>query len=358
MTRDYSRFFPNLSTNTGSEPRSVLDTLGWQPFFAQQISSEEIEGTPPVRVTKVHRSGLHVQGAEGEFVLPPRSDATVGDWIMYNEALPNSSRVLARKSLYQRRAPGTDRQMQLIAANIDTAFIVTSCNQDFNIARLERYIALALEAEVTPVIVLTKADLSDDAGHYVETAETISDRVAVVVLDARGDEPEAKLAPWCKPKQTLAFLGSSGVGKSTLVNTLAGTDVTTQGIREDDSKGRHTTTHRQLHLLKNGCTVLDTPGMRELQITGATSGVSELFEDLTELATQCKFSDCKHESEPGCRVLAAVARGEVDASRLQRWTKLVAEDRFHSASLQERKSKDKSLGKLVRAEQKRKRNRK
>jgi ribosome biogenesis GTPase len=214
-------------------------------------------------------------------------------------------------------------QVQLIAANIDTAFIVTSCNLDFNVARLERYIALAFDAGVTPVILLTKPDLCDDPAPYVTDAEAISADVAVLTLNARSDEPASKLAPWCKPGQTMAFLGSSGVGKSTLTNSLSVSEVAaTQAIREDDAKGRHTTSHRQLHILPNGCAVLDTPGVRELQLTDAESGVAEVFSDLDDLSTQCRFNDCRHASEPGCAILAALERGDIDEARLARWRKL------------------------------------
>lgn len=328
---------------------STLQTFGWQSFFAQQISVDELTAMPPARVIEVHRSGLHVLGDDIDETVPPRADATVGDWLLLDREQPQASRILDRKSLMKRRAPGSDRQVQLIAANIDTVFIVSSCNQDFNIARLERYVALAFDAEVTPVIVLTKADLTATPQEYVEKARTISDRVPVITLDARTDEPTVKLADWCKPGSTVAFLGSSGVGKSTLTNALAGnSSIETQAIREDDAKGRHTTTRRQLHRVLGGCVVLDTPGMRELQLTDAASGIGDLFADLEDLATQCKFNDCQHESEPRCAILKALNEGDIDEARIGRWRKLVAEEAFTSASLAERRSKDKSFGKMIR----------
>ena len=313
-----------------------------------QISIDALDETPPVRVTEVHRSGLRVLGDGIDMMVSPRADATVGDWLLLDRALPSASRLLERKSLIKRRAAGHDRSVQLIAANIDTAFVVTSCNLDFNVARLERYIALAFDAGVTPVILLTKSDLCDDPAPYVEDAQSISDEVSVLTLNAKSDEPKIKLASWCKPGQTIAFLGSSGVGKSTLTNALSVTEVAaTQAIREDDAKGRHTTSHRQLHILPNGCAVLDTPGVRELQLTDAEDGVAEVFSDLDELSTQCRFNDCKHVSEPGCAVLAALERDDIDATRLARWRKLVAEDQHNTASLAQRRSKDKAFGKMV-----------
>ncbi|PHR22666.1 MAG: ribosome small subunit-dependent GTPase A [Hoeflea sp.] len=355
MTRDLSAFQHPAGKDHTTQQVTRLTSLGWQAFFAQQISIDELTQTPPVRVTEVHRSGLRVLGENIDMMVPPRADATVGDWLLLNRELPSSSRLLERKSLIKRRAAGHDRSVQLIAANIDTAFIVTSCNLDFNVARLERYVALAFDAGVTPVILLTKADLCDDASAYVADAAAISADVAVLTLNAKSDEPVTELAPWCKPGQTIAFLGSSGVGKSTLTNALSVSEVAaTQEIREDDAKGRHTTSHRQLHILPNGCAVLDTPGVRELQLTDAEEGVAEVFSDLDELSLECRFNDCKHVSEPGCAILAALERGEIDEARLARWRKLVAEDQHNTASLAQRRSKDKAFGKMVKQAKKHK----
>jgi ribosome biogenesis GTPase len=274
-------------------------------------------------------------GGDGiDETIPPGPDATVGDWLLYDRERPRSSRVLERNSLIKRRAPGTGREVQLIAANIDTVFVVTSCNADFNVARLERYVALAFEAGIEPVIVLTKADLTEDTAPYVEGARKVSDRVPVVALDARGEEPAEALADWCKPGRTVAFLGSSGVGKSTLANALLGTQaIATQGIREDDARGRHTTTRRELHATPGGCLVLDTPGMRELQLTDAATGIADVFEDIEALTSRCRFTDCRHETEPSCAVQAAIEDGSLDPDRFNRWRKLQAEDAFNSASL-------------------------
>ncbi|MCU9836333.1 ribosome small subunit-dependent GTPase A [Ruegeria sp. WL0004] len=350
MIRDYSDFLPRRASDAGTHADlSPLQALGWQPFFAQQISIEELSATPPVRVVEVHRNGLHALGDGIDTTLPPRADLTVGDWLMLDSSRPRSSRVLERTSLIKRRAPGTDRQEQLIAANIDTAFIVTSCNQDFKVARLERYAALALEARMTPVIVVTKTDLVTNPQSYIDAARAVSDMIDVVALDARGDAPRTELTRWCKPGKTVAFLGSSGVGKSTLANALLESQsIATQTIREDDAKGRHTTTRRELHAMPNGCLILDTPGMRELQLTDAAEGINDLFSDVQRLAARCRFKDCQHETEPGCAVLKAIDEGALDAGRLGRWRKLMAEDAFNSASLAERRSRDKAFGKMVR----------
>jgi len=317
-----------------------LDTFGWQAFFADQTDVEEMALAPPVRVTSVHRNSFAVIGGAGlNMLVPAGPSVTVGDWMLLNRAQPSVSRVLVRKSLIKRRAPGHDRTEQPIAANLDTVFIVTSCNQDFNIARLERYVALAFEAGVVPVIVLTKADEAASPETYLSQARTVARDVAVISVDARNPQAAAALEHWCTAGQTVGFLGSSGVGKSTLVNALSGHQAAqTQDIRADDAKGRHTTTRRQLHFLPSGCALIDTPGMREVQLTDAAMGVAEVFSDLTELAKSCHFNNCRHVSEPGCAVLAAVALGEADAARIARWRKLLAEDAQNTDSLGQRKA--------------------
>jgi ribosome biogenesis GTPase len=315
-------------------PLPSLEALGWQAFFEDQTDAAEMALAPPVRVASVHRNSFSVVGPGVDLLIPAGPSATVGDWLLLNRALPSTSRVLTRKSLIKRRAPGHDRQAQLIAANLDTAFIVTSCNLDFNVARLERYVALAFEAGVVPVIVLTKADEADAPEDYMARARGVTRDVAVISVDARGPDAALALAPWCGTGQTVGFMGSSGVGKSTLVNALSGWQAAaTQDIRADDAKGRHTTTRRQLHFLPSGCVVLDTPGMRELQITDAAMGVREVFADLTDLAQGCHFNNCRHETEPGCAVQAAVAAGTVDPARVARWRKLLAEDTANTQSL-------------------------
>lgn len=349
MTRDYSQFLRSAAGQTTRKPLKTLIRLGWQPFFAQQIDVDTMTSTPPVRVIETHRNALHVIGEDVDISIPPVPGATTGDWLLLDRDHPQDSTLMDRKSVLKRRAPGSNRQVQLIAANIETAFIVSSCNHDFNIARLERYVAVAFEAGIDPVILLTKSDLCENSEEFVDRASAISDRVPVIALNAKGQDPGVRLAPWCREGQTVAFLGSSGVGKSTLSNSLAGAEtIATQGIREDDAKGRHTTTRRQLHLLSGGCAVLDTPGMRELQLTNAAAGVGAVFSDLQVLAAECRFRDCTHQSEPGCAVRAAAEAGAIDPARLTRWAKLAAEDAFNSATLAERRSRDKAFGKTIR----------
>lgn len=343
---------------------SDLATFGWNAFFTSQLEADDLNHFIPVRVMAAHRGTLDIAGPTLETTIPAfRADpedsttsATVGDWLLIDKESHLPKRLLARNSLFKRRAAGTGREVQLIAANVDTLFIVTSCNQDFNIARLERYLALAHEAGVTPVIVLTKADLCDDPAHYVAEAWTLKSVQMVGTVNALDTEDVSRLLPWCASGQTVALVGSSGVGKSTLVNTLTNrTDIATQGIREDDAKGRHTTTGRALHHLPSGGWLIDTPGMRELQLADVQAGLDEVFSDIVELATSCRFSDCQHDSEPGCAVTAAVEAGELDADRVRRWRKLVAEDAFNSGTLAERRSRDKAFGKMIKSALKTKR---
>ncbi len=333
----------------------TLADLGWAPFFSSQLSLDELAGLKPVRVMAVHRDGLHVSGPEIDTRLPPLIDpddetasATVGDWLLVDSAGLRPRRLLERKSLFKRRAAGTGRKLQLIAANVDTLLVVSSCNQDFSPARLERYLALALDAEVTPVVVLTKADLTETPETFALAAARLLPGLLVEVVDARDKAGVACLLPWCKSGQTVALVGSSGVGKSTLVNTLTGeTGIVTQGIRADDDKGKHTTTGRALHRLPAGGWLVDTPGMRELQLTGVEDGIDDLFADMVALARTCRFADCRHEEEPGCAVQAAVSGGTIENERVRRWRKLVAEEAYNRASLAERRARDKAFGRMA-----------
>ena len=335
-----------MSLPTQRDAAGQLRALGWSKYFADQATSAALSKTPPVRITQVHRNTLHIQGVDLDMIIPGLHGVTVGDWLLFDADTPRNSQLLSRKSLIKRRAPGHDRKEQLIAANLDTAFVVTSCNNDFSLARLERYVAMAHEAGVTPVIILSKIDLTTEASDFAAQAQSISPQLSVVCLDARSPEAIELLRPWCQAGQTVAFLGSSGVGKSTLTNSLAGNEaIATQDVRASDDKGRHTTTGRQLHILPSGCAVLDTPGMREIQLTDVSVGLEETFADLHALTQNCRFNDCAHKTEPGCAVQAAVASGEVDVLRLQRWLKLVAEDAENTKFLANRKLRDRAKNK-------------
>ncbi len=315
--------------------KTSLAELGWTKALAAGIGAQEA-GLRPARVARLHRDRLEVLTQEGpaELICPPGlaiTDLAVGDWVLGDGA--RVTRALERKSLLQRRAAGTGTEIQLIAANVDTMFVVTSCNADFNLARLERYLVLALAAGVTPVVVLTKADLADPAP-YLAAARTLSPGLDVVALDANAPGVADRLGQWCRAGQTVVLLGSSGVGKSTLANALAGVALATAGIREDDAKGRHTTTARSLLPLPQGGWLIDTPGVREVQLADVALGITALFADLGALAAECRFRDCRHGAEPGCAVQAAIAAGRIDPARLPRWQKLVAEEAANAEALQ------------------------
>jgi ribosome biogenesis GTPase len=324
-----------------------LETLGWRNFFAAQIEVDSPH--EPARVMAVHRDRLDVAG-EG-FVASvsvsgkrPEQSVAVGDWVLIDRDAPRLKRVLERFGVFRRGAAGTSRTIQLIAANVDTLFIVTSANRDFNIARLERYLAIAYDAGAFPVVVITKADTVASVDEYVAGAGGLAPGLLVEALDARDAGQVERLRPWCGRGQTVALLGSSGVGKSTLINTLAGAAQATQAVRADDQRGRHTTTSRSMHSLPQGGWLLDTPGMRELQLVDVGDALDDIFSDVAALSLDCRFSDCAHDGEPGCAVQTAIENGALDPQRLRRFRKLVSEERRNTETVAQRRARDRSLG--------------
>ncbi len=330
----------------------TLQSLGWRPYFQSQLDIDN--ELTPARVLSVHRGRIEIAHENGYESIPLSGNSaifgiTVGDWVLVDLEGPVVRQRLDRSSLFQRKAPGSAGDVQSIAANVDNLFVVTSANRDFNIARLERYLAIAHDAGAFPVIVITKADTVDSVDEFVAAAAALSPGVLAEALDARNPQDVEVLRPWCESGQTVALLGSSGVGKSTLINTLAGTRQETRAVREDDQRGRHTTTRRSMHRLPQGGWLIDTPGMRELQLFDVAEALDEVFSDVAGFAADCRFADCGHETEPGCAVRSAIDAGELDAKRLRRFRKLQSEDRRNTETLAERRSRDKNFGKMVKS---------
>jgi ribosome biogenesis GTPase len=290
------------------------------------------------RVVAVHKETSIVRGSDGldrpavvsgRFrydALAPSDYPAVGDWVTVSErgdpavitaVLPRRSAFVRSAADATRRSAGNLVDEQVLAANVDVAFLVAGLDHDFNLRRLERYLAVAWSSGVRPVIVLNKADVALELGDRLLEVESIAPAVPIVVLSALTGDHLTDLAPYLAPGQTAVVLGSSGVGKSTLVNALLGEQrQTTAAVREDDSRGRHTTTHRELFEMPGGALLIDTPGIRALEVAGADVGVDTAFDDIADLALGCRFNDCRHEGEPGCAVRAALEDGRISRHRL------------------------------------------
>ena len=306
--------------------------------FTPSLLPTDAQGVP-ARVTAVHRDRFELVCAQGscygrlkaaQYYAGGEPFPTTGDYVMIDYLPDGDSRItrtLARRSYFSRLDPSSaGHAEQAIAANFDTVFIMQSLNNNFNLKRMERYLALAWQSGAQPVVVLTKLDLCPDAVPYLRDARDTAIGAEVYAVSARTGEGLSELNQYMQPGQTVVFLGSSGVGKSSLVNALAGEELMPTGeIREDDARGRHTTTHRQLMRLSNGAMVIDTPGMRELGMWDASEGVEHSFADVEGFLGQCRFADCRHHSEPGCAIKAAIADGQLSQDRWERYQALMKE---------------------------------
>lgn len=317
---------------------------GWDNHFKKQFEPYKHEGLSPVRIVRENRQNYLAWAEAGELTaevsgrfrhaaIGKGDFPAVGDWaaaeVLANEGKAVIQAVLPRKSAFLRKVPGPVTEEQVVAANIDTAFIVCGLDGNYNLRRIERYLAMAWESGASPVVLLNKADICPEAEDRRNEVEAAAIGVPVCAISATRDQGLDGLREHLRRGRTAAFLGSSGVGKSTIINRLLGTDRFAVGaVSDSDSRGRHTTTSRELVMLPEGGLVIDTPGMRGLKVWGDEDGLKQTFDDIEALAVDCRFRDCRHGNEPGCAVRAAVESGTLDSGRLQSFQKLQKELRY------------------------------
>ena len=322
----------------GTVPVMSLETWGWNPRLESSFASLRSRGWAPARITRQDRDRYEIAGESGPGAAvvsgrfrheapSPAAFPAVGDWVALSWGEPAVIHaVLPRTSSFSRRAPGERVEEQVVAANIAVAFLVSSLDGDFNLRRLERYVAAVYESGAAPVVVLNKADLCADVALRLAEAREVAPGEPVHVVSAHSGEGLGELSEYLKPGRTVALLGMSGVGKSSLVNAFLGrAHQRTANVREEDSRGRHTTTHRELIPLPGGALLLDTPGMRTLALWTDEAGVDASFGEIEALARTCHFRDCAHVREPGCAVLGGLASGELSEERYDSWRKLQRE---------------------------------
>ena len=321
-----------------------LHSLGWDPFFENHFQPHSANGLIPARVAVEHGSAYRLLAEDGPSTarcsgrflhqLIDRSDRpTVGDWVAIARK-PGASQddiqaVLPRRTQFSRAAIGKEVARQVIAANIDTVFLVTGLDQNYRLRRIERYLAVAAESGADPVIILNKTDVCPDSDARLAEVEAIARGVPVIAVSAITGEAFAEISLFIRPGKTIALLGSSGVGKSTLVNRLLGEELQDTGeARENDGRGRHTTTTRNLIVLPTGGILIDTPGLREIGIWDVGPGLESTFDDIADLERRCRFTDCSHDNEPGCAIREALDNGTLDPDRYVSWLKLLKEQAF------------------------------
>jgi ribosome biogenesis GTPase len=354
-----------------------LDHLGWNPELEAALKGLKQPNLLPGRVAAEHRTEFRLYTEAGELpaILPGRLRhraeekselPVVGDWVAFSplqgEVRVQIQAVLPRHSRFSRKAAGARTEEQIIAANVDTLFVVTAMGGEVNPRGLERYLSLAWESGAAPVLVLTKADLCPEPEAWTAKVRALAPGVPVQIASGRTGEGVEELLTHFRGHHTGAMVGASGVGKSTLINRLLGQEAMKTGDVREDGKGRHTTSHRELLLLPGGGLIIDTPGMRELQLWDTEAGLADAFSDIEELVRACRFNDCSHEREPGCAVMAALESGALDAGRFAGWRKLRAElrhldvrqdQRAKLVSKRETVARQKSLNKVTRRNPKR-----
>ncbi|QUW23466.1 ribosome small subunit-dependent GTPase A [Sporosarcina sp. Marseille-Q4063] len=322
----------------------TLKEYGWNNTHEANWEEIDNEKCVPGRITLEHKKMYRVITTEGEWLsvcsgsmqyeATERKDfPAVGDWVAV-EKMPGEERgiihaILPRTSLFSRKVAGMTIAEQIIAVNIDIVFLVMSMNNDFNARRLERYLVAAYDSGATPIVVLTKKDMCDDTSFYIEVAQNIALGAEIFAVSNVTGEGIDELTALLKNNKTAALLGSSGVGKSSIMNAICGSEMmAVQGIREDDAKGRHTTTHRELIKIPTGGILIDTPGMREFQLWDNNESLDSGFQDINDLANNCKFIDCQHNNEPGCAIQNALSTGELAEDRYSSYLKLQKELAF------------------------------
>jgi ribosome biogenesis GTPase len=346
-----------------------LLSLGWTDRDAAAFAPHAEAGLAPARVAIAFGATFRVYFEDGDALADTsgrlrheartrRDLPAVGDWVAVNRGGASEratiQAVLPRRSVFSRKVAGDETIEQIVAANVDTVFLVGGLDHDFNPRRMERYLAMAWESGARPVILLNKADLVADLDAVRAEIGPVAIGVPVHIVSAKTDQSLDAIAPYLGPGQTIALVGSSGVGKSTIINRLLGAErQRTAEVREKDQRGRHTTTHRELVRLPGGALLVDTPGMRELQLWTTDEGLQETFDDIAALAAACYFSDCRHDAEPRCAVKAAVGEGRLPAARLENFLKIRREqdhlaNRQDALALQEEKRKNKVFHKAAR----------